>query len=315
MKGGNIGLKEPRGRLAACTGAIRAEGCEVWGVLNVTPDSFSDGGLYLNEETAVARGRQMLDQGADVIDVGGESSRPAGTVYGAGAQGVTAEDEARRVVPVVRALKQFGARISIDTVKADVARQAIEAGAGIVNDVSCGASDELMDVAAETGVELVLMHTRGRGEVTGPNVEYADVVREVIDELLKAVERAVKAGVSRGRIWIDPGIGFAKTPRQSLELLARVDELAAAGYPVLVGPSRKSFVAEAAPRRDGARPAPGERLGGTAVAVAAAVLGGARGVRVHDVELMRQAVMVAQSMLEARSRRKDRPAAEKKDFE
>jgi dihydropteroate synthase len=271
--------------------------CEIWGVLNVTPDSFSDGGRYTSAEAALRHAAAMLEQGADVIDVGGESSRPAGAVYGEGASAVPEQEEARRVVPVIREVRQrLGARVSVDTVKAGVARQAIAAGADMVNDVSCGASDELLDVVAETGVRMVLMHNRGKGEVSGGNVAYGDVVADVIEELLRAAERAVSRGVDRAGLWIDPGIGFAKTARHSIELLARTGELVATGYPVLVGPSLKSFVAAAAPARDGRAPAPAERRGGTAAAVAAAVLGGASAVRVHDVFEMRQAALVAGSI-------------------
>jgi dihydropteroate synthase len=301
MSGGHIRRKDEYGRVITGYHTIGIGDCEIWGVLNVTPDSFSDGGLCFTEQAALQRGRQMLEQGAVVLDVGGESSRPAGSVYGAGAQRIDAEEEARRVVPVIGALKALHGRLSVDTVKGEVARQAIEAGATIVNDVSCGASDELLRVVANAGVELVLMHTRGHGELSEQNVHYDDVVKEVIDELLLAVERAVAAGVVRESIWIDPGIGFAKTANQSLELLARIDELVVTGYPVLVGPSRKSFIADAAPNANGARPSPAERVGGTAAAVAAAAAGGARAVRVHDVALMRQAALVGQSMRAARA--------------
>jgi dihydropteroate synthase len=276
-------------------------GCEIWGVLNVTPDSFSDGGLFFDPDAALGHAAEMSAQGADVIDVGGESSRPAGGVYGAGAGPVSEAEEVRRVEPVIGALSESGVRVSIDTVKAGVARRAVAAGAVIVNDVSCGTHRELLEVAADTGVELVLMHNRGRGGVTGDNVRYRDVVGEVVEELTGAVRRAIAVGVARDRIWIDPGIGFAKTAEQSIELLARLDRLVAAGFPVLVGPSRKSFVAAAAPGPDGRKPAPGEREWGTAAAVTAAVLGGARAVRVHDVRAMRQAVLVAESIAFVRS--------------
>ena len=268
--------------------------CEVWGVLNVTPDSFSDGGDYLRFDDAVRHGRRLLREGADVIDVGGASSRPRGGLYGAGAARVAPAEERARVVPVVEALaRELRARVSIDTIEAEVARAAIEAGATVVNDVSCGQHEALRRVVADAGVEYVLMHTRGRGEVQPPNTRYADVVAEVCAELLAAVERAVKVGIARERIWIDPGIGFAKTAAQSLALLAHTDAFAALGLPVLVGPSRKGFIAEVAPGANGAPPAPADRLGGTLAAVTTAVLGGAAAVRVHDVAAARQAVDVA----------------------
>lgn len=271
--------------------------CEIWGVLNVTPDSFSDGGEHLRLEDALRHGREMLAAGADVVDVGGASSRPQGPFYGAGAAEVAPEEERARVVPVVeRLVGDFGARVSVDTVRPEVARAALAAGATVVNDVSCARHDALLDVVAETGAGYVLMHTRGRGELSPEHTSYHDVVREVGEELLAGVERAIARGVGRERIWLDPGIGFAKTSGQSLALLARLGELCALGFPVLVGPSRKGFIAEAAPLADGAPPPPRERLGGTAAAVTAAVVGGARAVRVHDVATMRQTVLVASAM-------------------
>jgi len=276
---------------------LGAAPCEVWGVLNVTPDSFSDGGAFLSFEAALARGKVLLADGADVLDVGGASSRPPGQTYGDGAQDVPAEVEAARVRPVVQALAgELGARVSIDTVQPEVARGALVAGARIVNDVSCGGHPELLAVAAEHGAEYVLMHTRGRGEVQLPNTLYADVVAEVLAELLAAVERAERYGIARDRLWIDPGIGFAKTAEQSLVLLAHTAELVACGLRVLVGPSRKGFIAVAAPLPSGAKPEPQQREAGTAAALTVAVLGGARAVRVHDVASGRQAVRVAEGL-------------------
>jgi dihydropteroate synthase len=271
-------------------------------VLNVTPDSFSDGGAFLTFEAALARGKTLLADGADVIDVGGASSRPKGNTYGAGFSDVPAEVEAERVCPVIQALAaQLGARVSIDTTQPHVARMAIAAGAHIINDVSCGASAELLAVAAEHGVEYVLMHTRGRGEVQPPNTSYRDVVGDVRAELLAAVERAERAGIARDRLWIDPGIGFAKTAKQSLALLAHSGELVATGLRVLVGPSRKGFIAETAPLPNGDRPAPIAREPGTAVALAVSVLAGVHAVRVHDVAQGRQAVLLAEAVHEQRA--------------
>ncbi|MFW5920714.1 MAG: dihydropteroate synthase [Polyangiales bacterium] len=266
-------------------------------MLNVTPDSFSDGGRFDDPEAALSHARRMIAEGADVIDVGGESSRPAGKTYGQGAAHVEAEQERARVVPVVeRVAGGLGARVSIDTVKASVARAALAAGATIVNDVSCGRSEELLAAAAEGGADLVLMHNRGRGEVDENNTRYRDIVADVVGELREAVARAEAMGVERERVWVDPGIGFAKTSAQSATLLARTAELVATGHRVLVGPSRKSFIAELAPGPDGARPAPDERAGGTAAAIAVAVMGGAHAVRVHDVAVMRQAALVARAL-------------------
>jgi dihydropteroate synthase len=300
-----MGWGEPRSKekqKSALSGDQRGSihSCEIWGVLNVTPDSFSDGGRFLGADSAIEHARNMLAEGADVVDVGGESSRPRGPVYDNGAERISVDEEIRRVVPVIQAVTQeLGARVSVDTVKAAVAKQAIAAGATIVNDVSCGASSELLNVVAETKVRLLLMHTRGKGEVVGENVNYQDVVKEVIIELMKAVDRAREVGIDPKRIWIDPGIGFAKTPEQSIRLLARTADLVATGYPVLVGPSRKSFIAKMAPDHNGEKPNPNERLGGTAAAVMAAVLGRAKAVRVHDVRTMRQVVLVAESIRSA----------------
>ncbi|MCA9534754.1 MAG: dihydropteroate synthase [Myxococcales bacterium] len=275
--------------------------CALWGVLNVTPDSFSDGGLFQDPSQALARGLAMRDAGADVIDVGGESTRPAGKTYGPGYEPVSLGEEIQRTEPVVAALVSAGVAVSIDTTKPEVARRAARAGALFVNDVSMGASDALLRVVAEEGLTLVLMHNRGRGEVAGAQIAYDDVVNDVLSELSVAVARAVRAGVPAARVWIDPGIGFAKTAAQSAALIARTEELARGPHPVLVGPSRKSFIAELAPLPDGSRPGPEGRLFGTAAAVAAAVLGGAAAVRVHDVAEMRQVVDVALAMRGARA--------------
>jgi dihydropteroate synthase len=273
-------------------------------VINVTPDSFSDGGKHFDEDAAVAHGARLLVEGADVLDVGGESSRPRGAAYGAGAETIDAAEEIRRVAGVVRRLaRDQGARVSIDTVKAEVAAAALDAGAVVINDVGCGRDAALLRVAADRGVELVLMQNRGRGEVDEANTAYGDVVADVVAELAAAVARAEHAGVLREKIWIDPGIGFAKTWRQSLALLARIDALVGTGLRVLVGPSRKAFIAEAAPAPSGDKPGAGDRAGGTAAAVTLAVLGGAHAVRVHDVAAMRQAVRVAEEALAARGRR------------
>jgi dihydropteroate synthase len=271
---------------------------QLWGVLNVTPDSFSDGGRWIALEDAIAHAERMRSEGADVIDVGGASSRPPGRTYGAGAAPVGEDEESARVVPVVRELAARGMRVSVDTTRAGVARRAIEAGASIVNDVSMGASDALLEVAAAGGAEVALMHTRGGGRVDAGTTAYRDVAAEVIAELERAVERAVQHGVPAAAIWIDPGIGFAKTAAQSAAVIGATEKLAAAAARwgargVLVGASRKSFVAALAPRADGTEVPPGERLAGSLAALAIAALGGARAVRVHDVAESRQAVLVA----------------------
>jgi dihydropteroate synthase len=251
-------------------------------------------------DAALVHAVRLLRDGATVLDVGGESSRPPGQTYGEVAS-VSEAEELSRVLPVIEGLRAYGARISIDTVKAGVAERALQAGATIINDVSCGGSEALLRVAAQAGAELVLMHNRGRGERSADNTRYRDVATEVRDALLAAVDRAVTAGVAPERIWLDPGLGFAKTAAQSAAALAGVDRLVATGQRVLVGPSRKSFLAELAPLATGAQPDVLQRLGGCAAAVAIAVLLGAHAVRVHDVLEPRQAALLALSLREARS--------------
>lgn len=267
---------------------------ELWGVLNVTPDSFSDGGRFLDPRAAIAHGRRLLGEGAHVLDVGGESSRPAGKTYGAGFEVVSSEDEIRRVVPVIEALAgELRARVSVDTVKPEVARAALSAGATVLNDVRCADNPALAEAAAAAGADYVIMHNRGRGEVRAPNTDYADVTSEVLTELLEAADRVQRAGVPRSSVWLDPGLGFAKTARQSAELLSSLGRFQKTGYRVLVGPSRKSFIAELAPDPGGGRPSAQDRVGGTAAAVAMCVAAGVDAVRVHDVHVMRQAALVA----------------------
>jgi dihydropteroate synthase len=253
------------------------------GILNITPDSFADGGLHFETERAVAAGLQMLADGADILDVGGESTRP-------GADPVGAEEEMRRVLPVVERLTaKTPAVISIDTYKARVAREAIARGAAIVNDISGLQYDpELATVVAETGAALVLMHTRGRSRAMYELAVYDDVAAEVARELEAAIGRAAAFGVPREAIVVDPGLGFAKRAEHSYEALARLDRLAVLDRPILSGPSRKSFLTDAL----GAR-VPAEREWGTASAVAASVLFGAHIVRVHAVRAMADVLRVA----------------------
>jgi len=253
------------------------------GVLNVTPDSFAES-RPLDKDTAVDAAFQMEAAGADLVDVGGESTRP-------GAGPVSAEDELARVAPVIAALSsRLRVPISIDTTKAAVARAAIDAGAGIVNDVSALRRDPaLAGVAADAGAALILMHMRGTPATMGSHTEYGDLVEEVTRELRESMAVARAAGVPDDRVVVDPGIGFAKRPAHSYGVLARLPELASAlARPLLVGPSRKSFLSAAL---DG-RPAV-ERDWGTAAAVTAAVLAGAHIVRVHAVAEMSQVVRVA----------------------
>jgi dihydropteroate synthase len=246
------------------------------GVLNVTPDSFSDGGAYANVDAAVQHGREMFAAGADVIDVGGESTRPGHATR------VDAETEIRRVVPVVRALRERDqGLVSIDTTKAAVADAALSAGADLINDVSALRFDPAMGpLVARRDVPVVLMHSRGSFDTLHAAPCYDDLAGEVVAELGQALERAAGFGIRAERTIVDPGIGFAKDAEHSLEALRRLDQLAVLDRPILVGPSRKSFIGKTLGR------AVGERLLGTAAAVAVAVLGGAHVVRVHDVASM-----------------------------
>jgi dihydropteroate synthase len=255
----------------------------VMGILNITPDSFADGGLHLDPDRAVAAGLHMVADGADILDIGGESTRP-------GADPVGADEEMRRVLPVIERLAaETPAAISIDTYKARVAREAIARGATIVNDVSgLQYEPELASVVAETGAALVLMHTRGRSREMYEHAVYADVLAEVSRELEDAMSRAGTRGVRREAIILDPGFGFAKRAEHSYDVLAHLDRLAALDRPILSGPSRKSFLKDAI----GDRP-PSGREWATAAAVAASVLFGAHIVRVHGVRAMADVVRVA----------------------
>lgn len=247
--------------------------------------------------------RAMVVAGADVVDVGGESSRPKGQVYGSGFDAVTADEEIRRVIPIVRALREEGVTVSVDTVKGEVAKAAIDAGATIINDVSGGRDPSLLQACADADVTLVLMHNRGAGEVQGNNVQYDDVVTDVVKELSEMVARAEAAGVERARLWTDPGLGFAKTATQSLDLLGMTDALSDLQVPFLVGASRKSFLAHTVPGPDGTPPSPEQREGMTCATTAWSVLLGARAVRVHEVLLARQTARMMEALLAARGRR------------
>jgi len=274
---------------------LEGPGPFVMGVVNVTPDSFSDGGRFLATEDAVAQGLRLAAEGADVLDLGGESTRP-------GSAPVAEAEQIERVVPVVRGLRALGLSlpISVDTTRAAVARAALEAGADIVNDVSGLAADPALgEVVARAAAPVVLMHMRGTPADMQSRAVYRDVVAEVASELEEALARAGAAGIAAGRVVLDPGIGFAKTAVQSLELLARLPELRARlpGRPFLVGPSRKSFIGQVT----GAAVA--DRLPGTLAAVTACVLAGVEIVRVHDVAAARQAAQVAAALRGATTRR------------
>lgn len=258
------------------------------GVVNATPDSFSDGGRYLEPAAAVDRALRLADEGADLVDLGGESTRP-------GSPPVPAAEEARRVVPVIERLRArgFALPISVDTSKGEVGRAALAAGADLVNDVTALSDPALARACAEAGVPVVLMHMRGTPADMASLAVYGDVVADVARELEAALARAEAAGVARDRTILDPGIGFAKTAEQSVELLARVGELRRLGRPLLVGPSRKSFIG----KLTGADV--GDRLPGTLAAVTACVLAGVELLRVHDVAAARQAAGVAAALRDA----------------
>jgi dihydropteroate synthase len=253
------------------------------GVINVTPDSFSDGGLYLDPGAAIAHGEELVRDGAEILDVGGESTRP-------GAEEVSAEEELRRVEPVVEGLA--GATVSIDTSKLAVAAAALDAGAEIVNDVTALRHDpEIAGLCAERGAGLVLMHMRGTPRTMQEDPVYEDVVDEVKAFLAERMEAALAAGVEEGRIWLDPGIGFGKTLEHNMELLARLGELRSLGRPLVVGTSRKSFIG----KLDGSEAS--ERLGGTIASSVLAAVEGADVLRVHDVSEVRQAMSAAAAIL------------------
>jgi dihydropteroate synthase len=256
------------------------------GILNVTPDSFSDGGKFADTGAAVAQGLRLLAEGADIVDVGGESSRP-------GASPVPEEEELRRVVPVVRALaREKGAVISVDTVKARVASEAMAAGASVINDISALRADPRMaEVAARTGAGVVLMHMKGTPRDMQDNPSYADVVGEIASFLAGRGEAARQAGIPAEAVAYDPGIGFGKTPAHNLEIIRRLAELRGLDGPLVVGPSRKSFIGAVLDLP------PAERLEGTAAAAALAVAGGASVVRVHDVGAMVRVVKVADAIV------------------
>ncbi|MDY0062791.1 MAG: dihydropteroate synthase [Myxococcota bacterium] len=263
----------------------------VMGIVNVTPDSFSDGGRYLDPAAAILHGRQLVEAGADLLDVGGESTRP-------GSPGVDAACEQQRVLPVIEALaRTVDVPISIDTTKPEVARAALDAGATVINDVrGLRAGDELARLAADRAASLILMHSRGTPADMQQQTHYDDLLGEVGAALGEAAETAMRAGVPRERLVLDPGIGFAKEAVDNLRLLNRLGRLVLLGYPVLVGPSRKAFLGKVT-----GLPV-GERLMGTAAACVAAILAGARLVRVHDVALLLPGIRVADAIREERIR-------------
>lgn len=282
----------------------------IMGILNLTPDSFSDGGLYTDPEQAVRQGLSLAEQGADFIDAGGESTRP-------GAKRISTDEQIKRVVPVIRALRRRlderfpSVPVSIDTTRADVALAAADAGATVLNDISAGREDpRMLGLAAERGLPIILMHMRGEPGTMQDKPRYTDVVAEVRDFLLERAEAALSAGVDRRRIVLDPGIGFGKSAEHNLALLRSVGEFVASGYPILIGASRKRFLAGFG-AGSGADPAAinglgsqkiNDRLGGTCAVTAYGVMAGVKFFRVHDVAPNRQAAGLAQALKAPKTR-------------
>ena len=264
----------------------------IMGVLNVTPDSFSDGGKYFSRENALRHALQMAEEGADIIDVGGESSRPKGP-YGEGAEEISAEEEKQRVLPIIKELSErCDVVISIDTYKSSVAEAALKAGASIVNDISGLHFDPSMaSVVASHGAALIAMHMKGTPKTMQQNPKYDDVVAEVRTSLAQSVEKAAAEGIHK--IMIDPGIGFGKSLQHNLLLIKHLDAFAGLGRPIVVGPSRKAFIGALLDVPVG------ERLEGTAAAVAASIFGGAHVVRVHDVKEMKRVAVLTDAILRA----------------
>jgi len=261
----------------------------VMGILNVTPDSFSDGGLFYNSKTAVDRALQMIDEGADIIDIGGESSRP-------GAKSVDAKIELGRVIPIIEKLaKKTKTPISIDTTKAKVARLAIAAGAEIINDISALNGDRKMaGTVKDAGAALILMHMRGNPQsMQKDNLVYDDLMGEILSDLKASCEKAMSAGIEKKCLVIDPGIGFGKTAEDNYKIIKKLSELRELGMPIMIGVSRKSFIGKLAGGE------PHERVEGTAAAVAAAIINGAQIVRVHDVAAMKKVCAVTDAIASA----------------
>lgn len=255
----------------------------IMGILNVTPDSFSDGSLYFNKSAAIKRATQMVEEGADIIDIGGESTRP-------GSEPVTIEEELRRTIPVIEALaKEVKVPISIDTYKSEVAKRALDAGVSMVNDISGLRFDpEMPDVLSEYNVPVVIMHIKGRPKDMQQNPVYEALIPEIMDYMREGIKIARQSGISGDKIIIDPGIGFGKTFDHNLEIIKHLREFTLLEKPILIGPSRKAFIGKIL----GDVP-PAERLEGTAAAVAISIINGANIIRVHDVrEMVRVAKIV-----------------------
>ncbi|MGB2864756.1 MAG: dihydropteroate synthase [Sedimentisphaerales bacterium] len=272
-------IEWPRGKLDF------SAGCIVMGILNVTPDSFSDGGEFFDPDMAVEHGLKMAADGAAIIDVGGESTRP-------GSASVSADEQIQRVVPVIKALcEKTDVPVSIDTYKFEVAQAGLEAGAGMINDITALSDERVGELAAERQMPVVLMHMQGTPATMQIEPEYDDVVGEVLEFLLGRAERAGKFGISKDMIFIDPGIGFGKTLEHNLSLLRNIDKFVAAGYRVLVGTSRKRFIGKITGKE-----IPAERIFGTAATVALCAAASVSIVRVHDVAEMVDVVKITNAV-------------------
>ncbi|MEU6466962.1 dihydropteroate synthase [Streptomyces sp. NPDC046976] len=281
-----------RGRVAGLPAWDR---CAVMGVVNVTPDSFSDGGRWFDTTAAVKHGLDLVAEGADLVDVGGESTRP-------GATRVDEDEELRRVVPVVRGLASEGVVVSVDTMRASVAARSLAAGAALVNDVSGGLADpEMIPVVADAEAPFIVMHWRGLLEGAAVHGVYDDVVGEVVDELRARVDAVLAGGIAPDRIVVDPGLGFSKEAEHDLALLAHLDRLTALGHPLLVAASRKRFLGRVLAGPEGAPPPARERDAATAAVSALAAQAGAWAVRVHEVRATADAVRVARAVEGART--------------
>ena len=265
------------------------------GVLNITPDSFSDGGEYLDSEAAIARALELERNGADILDVGGESARP-------GAIPISAEEELRRILPVIEVLRgKLRIPMSVDTQKAEVAEKTLAAGAEILNDISALRTDtRLAEIARRAHAPVILMHMRGTPRTMQRGPFARDVIRDVMTGLREAVARARRAGLAKSQLLLDPGIGFGKKYAQNFEILARLPEFARLGCPIVVGTSRKAFLGKAMAKHGEPDAPAGERLLGTAATVTASILGGAHIVRVHDVAEMARVVRVADAIRASR---------------
>ena len=274
-------LQWPKGKLDF------SEGCLIMGILNVTPDSFSDGGQFLNTEKAIAHGVEMASQGAAIIDIGGESTRP-------GSEPVSINDEIARVTPVIKSLSdKTDIPISIDTYHVEVAKAALDSGALILNDITALNDERMGELAVEYEVPIILMHMQGTPTTMQAEPKYNDVVQEVLDYLIERANRAEKAGVPKERIFIDPGIGFGKTLEHNLELLRNIDKFVATNYRVLVGTSRKSFIGKIT-----GKPIPSERIFGTAATVALLAAAGVSITRIHDVPQMYDVIKITNALYE-----------------